>query len=70
MEQKVNNARRDPVSGAVVFTDQRGFKNALQRRERARQIMSQEQEVHSLRSQVAKLTGLVERLLANSNSAG
>ena len=63
MTQKVTNAKRDPGSNAVVFTDTRGYAAAKIRKQRANKILSNEQEVNNLRDQVAKLSELVERLL-------
>lgn len=63
-----NNLLKDSHSKVVVNTDSRGLKEAKRQKQKALEQKKKLEEVDQLRSEVSRLSGLVEKLLDERNN--
>ena len=70
MSAIMKQARRDPSSNAVISTDRGAWEKAKARKARSKAITRNEEEISSLRSQVDRLSRLVQQALQQNSGGG
>lgn len=62
MSQNIKNAKRDPYSGAVIFTDSRAHEKAMIRKRISKEISEKDRKIDDLSRMMSKALEKIERL--------
>jgi chromosome segregation ATPase len=67
MEHTVENAYRDEISGAVIFDDEEGYRQARLRRKLAKEKRGLQETVESLEGEVREMKNQMAAIMRHLN---